>query len=293
LDYRITAASIKINKQSEGIIPFGLRIKWRKPEEATSYVQNNEVIVVLHKNDDIDKNIVEACVSYVPKALIPKSRNIVDPTLLESMDNYIIHKILSEGEYASAYNYFIKNILDDLKTQNTSFNNLFNSVSKIDSIGLFTRVLLEEFKKLGDLLYGSLEESSYKRETLSFVEFLFRISTRQSGDDTTPLFFSGQRIKISIILVAKYEKLIHEGIEVYTKRINKEYNKGVYRIFLFSYAQTKDQIQHDTDFVALNQIAKRCNELPNLKFLKKEIFYTKDTTGKNRTAKYYLYDCSQ
>lgn len=144
LDYRVTAAAKAINSEAEGILPFGLRIKWKKPEEATSYVENNEVIVVLHKDDNADKNIVEACLAYIPKALIPKSRNAVDPTLMHSMDNYLTSKILSQGNYTSAYNYYSKNILDDLRTSNSSFNALFEAVGHLDSVGLFTRVLLEE-----------------------------------------------------------------------------------------------------------------------------------------------------
>jgi hypothetical protein len=302
LDYRITAAAKQINKEADGILPFGLRIKWKSPEEATAYVQNNEVIVVLRKSDDLDKNIVDACMAYVPKALIPKARNTIDATLLDSMDLYLTSRILSQGNYSSAYNYFSKNILDELRTNSTAFNSLFEAVGSLDSVGLYTRVLLEEFKRLGDQLYGTLEESQYKAETVDFLKFLARIATRQPGDDTTPLFFSGRKIRIGIVLFAKRDTLTISGVEAYVRRIYSDYKKGSQRIFLFSYAQKTDEIQYDhdgfvvgvrkmADFRSLDLMEQKCRELMYLRLLKKEVYYPKDSTGKSRTAKYYAYEC--
>jgi hypothetical protein len=302
LDYRITSAAKQINRESDGILPFGLRIKWRKPEEASSYVDNDEVVVVLHKDDNADKNIVEACIAYIPNALLPKSRNSVDSTLLYSMDNYLTSKILSQGNYTSAYNYFCRSILDELRTSNTSFNSYFEALGHLDSVGLFTRVLLEEFKVLGDLLYGTLEQSAYKDETAQFLRFLDTLATRKRGDDTTPLFFPGRKIRIGIVLFAKQETLTAIGTEAYIRRIHNDFKMGAQRIFLFSYAHKVDSLQYDSDgfivgvrkrndFGSLDIMESKCQDLECLKLLKKELYYPKDSAGKARTAKYYLYEC--
>ena len=302
LDYRITNAAKRINKESEGILPFGIRVKWRKPEEVVSYVQKNQVVVVLRKKEDLDENIVEACMAYIPKALLPKTRNIVDHELLETIDHYVIRKILQSGDYGSTYNYFIMNILDDRITQSGNFSSYFDALGKIDSIGFFTRVLLEEFKILGDNFFGTLEESYYKDETRRFLSFLEQLASRQPGDDRTLLFFNGKKIIIGIVLFAKQENLTNNGINAYIKRIRLDYDKGANRIFLFSYARRSDQIIHDkdgfvvdvkqrSDFKSLEQIEHACRNLEYLKLIKKEKYQTKDVTGKNRSAKYYIYKC--
>ncbi len=302
LDYKISSAAKRINNEAEGILPFGIRIKWRTPEEVMSYVQKNQVIVVLRKSDDLDKNIVEACMAYIPKALLHRSRNIVDQGLLDSIDHYVTQKILSSGEYDSAYNFFVKNILDDRMTDSTSFARHYASVGKIDAIGFFTRVLLEEFRRLGEQLYGTLEEINYRDETKRFLGFLRQLASRKPGDDTTPLFFTGKRIKVGIILFARYETLTYRGIDAYLKRIQTDYNRGANRIFLFSYAQRVDKIVHDdqgfvvdvrrrTNFKSLEQIERECKKLDFLRLLKKEKYHTRDVTGKFRSAKYYVYEC--
>ncbi len=87
IDYKITSVSKRINAQAQGILPFGVRIKWRNSDEVESYVENGEVIVVLKKEDNCDKNIVDTCLAFVPKALLPKSRNCIEPNILKSIDN--------------------------------------------------------------------------------------------------------------------------------------------------------------------------------------------------------------
>ena len=64
-------------------------------------------------------------------------------------------------------------------------------------------ILTEDFLSFLKInqLYGTLEESSYKKETLRFLEFLHTISKRNPGE-YTKLCFIGDKIKIGIIFVA-------------------------------------------------------------------------------------------
>ena len=104
------------------------------------------------------------------------------------------------------------------------------------------------------------------------------------------------------MLFAKSETLTSVGTEAYIRRIHTDFKKGAQRIFLFSYAQKKDEIQYDqngfvvgfrkrNDFRSLDIIESKCKQLPYLHLLKKELYYPKDSAGKVRTAKYYLYEC--
>ncbi len=301
IDYRVTKIAKKINNESSGILPFGIRIKWKKPEEVLAYIYKKNVVVVMKRNDNLDSNIVEACLAYVPKALLPKSRNIVATEILDTIDHYIIHKMLSEGNYTSAYNYYLKNVLDDKLTDQTGFGSYFKDVGKIDAIGFFTRVLLEEYNRLGEKLFGTLEEQNYRGETELFIKFLTNFANREPGDDSTPLFFGGDKIKIGIILFAKSDTLEYIGVQAYTKRILKDKEMGAQRIFLFSYARGTDKLIYDNEgyvkdfrqvkeFKSLEQIERKCKEQDFLNLIKKEKYYAKDVKGKLRTAMYYLYE---
>jgi len=299
LDYKISSIAKQINKEADGIIPFGLRLMWRDTSEIESYVKANEVVVVLKKQDNFDKNIIEASMAFVPKALIPKSRNCIDEDLLKSLDVFVTKKMLNCGTYDSAYNLFIKSIYEPFlqKGKNKKYLFLYNN---LDEIGFFTRVLLEEFHRIGNKLYGTSEEMGFRQESIRFLEFLETFTKRKPGE-RTPLIFNGDKIKIAIILVAKKETIEEHGIEAYTHRIKKEVEAGAQRIFFFSYAQRIDEMVEDSngyvidfrrrkEFINLINIEKSCQKLLFIRLLKKNKYYSKDSSGNKRKSMYLLYE---
>lgn len=300
LDYKVSNVAKRINKEAEGIIPFGLRIKWRSPEEVTSYVQKNEVVVVLKKNENADINIIEACLAFVPKALLPKARNVVDDKLIRSIDHFVTRKILSDGQYDSAYNYYVRNVLTKLTSKDVQLKTYIEDISQIDEIGFFTRVLLEEFRRLGAQLYGTGEETRYKNETKKFLDFLREFHMRKPGDPTK-LIFNEDKIKISIAFIARKSTLMIKGIDWYVKKIRETYDDGVQRLFVFSYSKPIEESIKDEngyvkrvifkkDFEAMNELEIECRKLDFLRLIKKQKYFTKDVNKNKRSAKYILYE---
>jgi len=300
LDYKISTVAKKINKEADGILPYGIRIKWRSPDEVTSFVQKNEVVVVLRKNENSDINIIEACLAFVPKALLPKARNVVEPKLIRSVDHYVVKKFLSEGSYDSAYNYYMRHILDKVTKGDSQFEKWFNDISKIDEIGFFTRVLLEEFRRLGSQLYGTSEERKFREETKVFLEFLSEFHKRRPGD-FTKLIFNHDKIKLGILFIAKKKTLNQYGMNAYLQRIKTNYDQGIQRQFVFSYAQRADVMILDDngyvqgvktkkDFESLNEFEKKCRDINYLKLIKKQKYFTRDVNNNLRSAKYLLYE---
>ncbi len=301
LDYRISSVAKKINNEANGIIPFGVRIHWKNVEEISTFVQKNNVIIVLKKEDNSDKNIIDACMAFVPQAVLPKARNVIRNDLINSIDYYLIKKILMSGNYDSAYNFFVKNVLDKNHLVDRQLKTTMNDLSNLDSIGFFTRVLLEEYRKLGNLTYGTSEEYRYKSETYDFFRFLKNLSQRSPGDDKPPLIFNGKRIKIAIIFVAKKATLMSWGVDAHLNRIKEDCRLGVQRIFVFSYAQSINEVIKSEEgyaisvkkrksFIPLSQIERRCKDLNCIRLVKKQMYKTFDTTGRKRTAKFLLYE---
>ncbi len=300
LDYKISTIARKINMEADGIIPFGLRLKWRNAAEVDSYVKMNEVIVVLRKQDNCDQNIIDACQAFVPKALIPKSRNCIDKKALNALDKYVVRKILSSGTYDSAYNLFMRSIYQPFYKMNPLNTALLESYSALDEIGFFTRVMLEEFRRLGMKLFGTTEEDKFRAETLRFIQFLSNFPNRRPGE-LTPLRFTGQKICISIILVARKETLDEHGTEAYIHRLSIEIDRGAQRIYFFSNAQETEENIHDlkgniikwvrSEFTNINAIETECKNMPSIKLLKKQEYSSKDFfRKKRRKSKYLLYE---
>ena len=300
LNYKINSISKRINKEADGIIPYGLRIIWKNIHEVESFVQKNEVVVVLKKEDNNDKNIVDACMSFVPKSVLPKSRNCIDANVLCSIDQYVVKTILNQGSYDSAYNYYLNNHFALFLKANSSYEKYIEEFDKLDALGFFTRVLLEEYRRLGNKLYGTLEENKYKEESVKFLEFLNDFAKRKPGDKTK-LYFTGDKIKMAILLLSKKETLMKWGIDGYIKKIQDDIDYGAQRVFVFSYDQPVDVFTEDSngfiidyikkrDFKNLNLLEKECNKIASIRLIKKQTYNTKDVTGRPRKAKYLLYE---
>jgi hypothetical protein len=300
IDHKITSVSKRINEQAQGIMPFGVRIQWRNSNEVESYLKKDEVIVVLKKEDNCDKNIVDICLAFVPKALLPKSRNCIEPNILKSIDSFMVKTILNEGTYDSAYNYFMQNIFTPFIESDQDLKDKIQVLSHLNEVGFFTRILLEEYRRLGEKLYGTTEEQSFFEESYNFLVFLDQLANRKPGDNSS-LFFDGTRIKIAILFLAKYTTYEFIGLDAYISRIDKNIKMGVQRIFILSYAQRYEKsiknqdglvisVQQKKDFISLSKLEKECSNRNDIRLLKKQKYKTKDVTGRDRSAKYLLYE---
>jgi len=301
LDYKVSTITKMVNKEAEGIIPFGLRIKWTDIESDDAFVQNGNVIIVLKKEDNNDKNIVRACAAFVPKALLPKSRNSIDPVLLNNMDKYFIKRILSQGTYDSAYNYFMQNIFTPYCNESESNRSLLSTYTKLDNIGFLTRILLEEFRRVGAKLYGTMDEPRFIDESRAFFQFLKAFTERRPGD-MTKLYFDGQMVKLAIILIAKRITMEYQGVVSYVNRLRRHVTEfGINRVFVFSYSQRYDEVIEDdsgyvagikkrNEFVNLNSFEKLCKSENCVRLLKKQNYLSTDVSGKRRKSRYLLYE---
>ena len=75
---------------------------------------------------------------------------------------------------------------------------------RLDDSGVFTRILLREFRGLGRKLRRTLSRSDQHIETEEFAEFLDVIERADPGTHY-PLNFIGKNIRASVQLVARIE----------------------------------------------------------------------------------------
>ncbi len=300
IDYKITSIAKRINKESEGIIPFGLRVKWCNIENVDSYVQKSEVIVVLKKEENCDKNIIDICRSFIPKATLPKSRNCIEKKVLEAIDTFMVKSVLNNGDYDSAYNYYMSSIYNPALKSDNLLKEYITIIKDINDIGFFTRIMLSEYRKVGNKLYGTDEEDSFCKESVDFFKFLDCLAKRKPGENT-PLLFLGEKIKIGLVYVAKRSKYNTFGPEGYVRRIEKDINQGVQRIFVLSYSCFYDEsieddegyvvgINRKKEFILLNSVEEMLKHNEKLKLVNKQKYRTFDVSGHKRSAKYLVYD---
>lgn len=256
LDSRITRIANVLNKESDGILPFGLKIKWIRDEknDNTATVANDQIILVLKETPDTDKNIVDACMLFTPKAFLPKTRNSCDPNILHHLDMYTIKKMLSLGRYTSAYNYFMQQVINCGIAEGTINKEDIDTLQLGDEKGLYSRILLNEFKLLGDSVFATIEETKYNNDTKEFYEFMKAIINRRPGENTR-LLFIGLKIKVGIIFVAKKSTLeSYYGLDSYIHRVDLDFQNGAERVYMMGYKMYQEECEVDLDGYVINVV---------------------------------------
>ena len=218
----------------EGILPYGLKIKWIPAETSKeAFIDNNKVVVMLTHHHNKDENISKATLLYMSKAVVPEARPHLDASLSRAINLMMTKKALySFVESRSSFDYFIKEVLRPQTAEDQNLKDFCESIEITDERGLFTRILLRELIELGRRRAGSTEVGDTVHEANEFVKHLKQIAEKERGQDVNPNFLKNY-IRMAVIFIAKPEK-INLGYDQYlnaVKRFGIEQSARVIYIF--------------------------------------------------------------
>ncbi len=212
-----------------------MKIDWVKEDKINAILESGEAIVKLKYSEDHSQNIVNAMSVYVKKSIIPKAKPYISPEIVSAIDLTIVRKVLKQvdSKYPNAFEYFIENNKEEIKSEYIS------TIKQIDDAGFFTRILLKEFDRFGNVLYGNFPNEEYQNEANKFVDYVYNISTR-GYEDQTILQFNGSTIKVGVVLVARPETYHEYGVSAYLRRIKLGRAKGIDTFYLLARAEKVD-----------------------------------------------------
>jgi len=211
---------LEVNKEVEGIAPYGLRLEWVKEADREAFIRGDEIIVKMNHYRNQDENFVRATLAYVKRGTIDKAKPYLEEHLSKAIDYKLAKMILQRREKSSQVAFFIEEILTPEIKKSKDLEQSCIEVENIAAHGLFTRILLREFKRLGDKLYPKNPEEHIKAETKRFTDFLNCIALRDQGE-LANLRFYGNYLKAGVILVADKDKILSGGYEPYYKWIRR------------------------------------------------------------------------
>ena len=216
-----TARAALAKDVPDGVIGGKLKLKWAKPEEAHTKIDDGEVIVFMRKSRHREENVANAVMAYLPKAVIPRARNYVDRDTMRAVDLTVARNILQVSHMPSgALDVFFERHLDPALAEG-DLRERVEEVDAIDLQGWLTRVMLGEYQLLGEKLYPHHGDDVCLRDARSFCEWLGRLARRKPDDFTTPLRYRGRYFSTGIIFVAVKGKIEAEGIAPYRKRAKR------------------------------------------------------------------------
>ena len=230
---KVDSFIISINTEVEGLLPFGLKVKWISPDlSKDAFVENDRVVVMLNYHSNQDENLARAAMLYMNKAVIPEARPHIHQKLGQAIDLMMTKKALfSFIEARSSMGHFVQTVLRPQTEKDTELKDMCGVIDTIDERGLFTRVLLKELMELGIRRAGITETGDTVFETNEFIKLLKKIAEKERGVDVDPTFIKNN-IKIAIIMVARPENV--DNPDMYLRAIEERMKKSVQTFYLFA-----------------------------------------------------------
>jgi hypothetical protein len=181
-----------------------------------------------------EENMAHALMAYLPKALLPRARRYVDKPTMQAADFTIAKAILaSQDQRPGALDVFFDEHLDPARDDDTELKDRLVEIDEIDLHGWLLRVVLPEFRHLGDQLHPGEVDARCISDAKAFVSWLYRLAARAPGDDSLPLSYEGRFIRVAVVLVANRFKLQEKGTEPYRKQAKRLiYSSGYDAVYL-------------------------------------------------------------
>jgi hypothetical protein len=220
----INAARAEFLKNApQGILEKKVKIRWAKTtEEATSLLKEGEVLVVLRKSAHDEANIANALMAYLPKAMLPRARRYVDRERMRAADLIVAKSVLRQNDQTSgSLDVFFDEHLDPARAESDTLKTKIQELDEIDLEGWLIRVLLAEYKQLGDELYPSEPDEHCWREAEELARWLYKLAVREPGTHTASLSFRGRYFRIAFIWVAIRDRIEQEGLRPYRRRARR------------------------------------------------------------------------
>lgn len=236
-------------------LPKSLSVEWVQNHEGSTYtVKEGDFIVRLDPSAGQQRNIAKLAIAVVVRTSLLGIRHLIEEPLEKAFDLNLARNILQEVGDKAALDWFLQN--EFLPTAEQSGVKDWNSeVMQIDERGVFTRILLVELEAFSKRIAGLPPRPFMMGEIEQLVHFLFRIATKQAGKDV-PLAFVKAYIAIGILLVAKTDKILKQGVEPYVKAFNYSVQDQLNAVYVLVY--DKDVLE-DSD--AQRLFAQRTKEL--------------------------------
>lgn len=222
LQGKVNQFAKKMDKESNGIMPYQLKVEWISNVDREALLQGDGTIIVRlgHQHNDIQKALALAMQTFSSKAVIPNSRPYLPESVVRSIDMVTTKKMLHSTNEGGSLDYFLDEIVTPAVNENEDLREKCQTMEFLDERGLFSRVLLREYKEMGRKMYPRTPDGSTLGESEEFLNFLKAIAALAPGEEGN-LDFKKDRIKVAVMPIARAEVVEHRGSAAYIRRIEK------------------------------------------------------------------------
>lgn len=232
---QVNGLQAAIQRDAPEMIDKRLKIHWADAEEAEAVVRGGEVIVFMKDSRRHEENLANALMAFLPKALLARARRYVEPDTMRAVDLTVAKALLSHDDAAEgALDAFYDRHLDPARAGSERLKQKIAEIDQIDLHGWLSRILLTEYRRVGEALHPAEPDAACIEEAEKFAEWLYKLAARKK-DELGSLTFRGNFFSVAIIFVAHWKVLSEVGVEPYRKRAKRHlYTDRIDSVYLLA-----------------------------------------------------------
>lgn len=230
------------NLETDGGVPYDkISIKWtaRNQDEEIAF-EDGETIIVMRDRNHRNKNFIHAAYFYTSEVLLQNTKRKLPKHLKTSIDLFATQKII-EKENKSALNQFTKDYLIPNIDKHVKIREYIEKFLKIDNLGLFFCVLIQELTYLGNKIYLSAQMEAIVKEVEGLIQFLVTWSEREIGEKIQEEF-TGEYTKCSIKVVATAVTREMNKVDQQKNRLQVTFNSGCENVYVIG-SERRDSVE--------------------------------------------------
>jgi hypothetical protein len=214
-----------------------------KTQDRKGFIDNNQVVLMLRRDDPKDLNFVHGAFLFVSTSLLFKAKRYISQSQRDALDLYVTTRLI-EKEKPQRVDYFLEEYLHPkIQDCGSERKKYYDQLIIIDEGGYFYTILLEELNSLGGKVFGGRRDDKIIVDVRELIKFLEQISKRAVGTEDVDLDFQGEYCKASVVIVGKAETIARDASAPYIKFIcDKLYPQNVDNVYLVGNIINKDVI---------------------------------------------------
>ena len=244
----------------QSIIPRAVDIVWVKDSNATAFdIKEGEFVVRLDPAESQEKNISSLAKVLVQKTTLQGIRHSVDKPIQVAVDMNLVKNLLHALDNKTVLDWFLSNEYQPTVNADNDCKRRNEQLLAIDERGLFTRLLLVELDEFSKKVYGMAPKQVMGDEVSGLIDFLHTLVTKQPKQ-AVPLEYAKTYFRIGIILVAKTDKILRDGIGPYVFAMNESLKRKLVTVYVLAF--DKDWLG-EVDRATLEEFNRRVVALQN------------------------------
>jgi hypothetical protein len=233
---RVNEFARELNKEAPHCQAVGIKLEWvETSSEAQNFIRNGRLVVRMHRDDDNNRNFVNASMIFVSKALLPKAKRYLSPTQRESVDLFVGKKLF-EAHKPEVVDVFFDEHFSPRALSSDKMQGLLDDYSAIDRMGIFFCVYVRELAFLGEKVFFGPRTDQIIVEVSDLVSFLRGFADREVGTQV-PLELRGAYCRSGIMIVALRFKRELGDTSPYVKRVGLLLDTKLEQIYLLGSAE--------------------------------------------------------